>query len=280
MNTHTHRGHCQVCLRVIAIDTATGRLALHGYNVEGHQFVGTCSGSELLSLHVERTTTDNIIRQQLDKAAELRFQIEALRTGKLHPVIAWKGTMTAFKRWEGVYHKIPAPTRYRPNATADKRTMISWIDASVDEKARQIIEEIGTREIGERNALDWAKELTYWAERVHHKVDAYRVQDLDARDWIVGDTVRIGGVKGYDAVIEAIEDRPYRTSGFRQGSRSIMCPHARVTSPAVIEKRVSEAAGGYVSRSARPAKTFWEALRNIKRPPNQLATELKKAGKL
>lgn len=280
MNTHTHRGHCQVCLRVIAIDTESGKLALHGYNVKGHQFIGVCSGSERLSLHVERIYTDNLIMQQRDIAAELRFEIEELRSGELIPPYAWKGTMSAFKRWEGVYHKVPAPTRTRPNATADERTMIAWADASVEEHARQLVEEIGTRELSERRALDWANEMTYWANRVHGKVDAYRVKDLDAREWEVGDTVRIGGKKGFDAVIEAVEDRPYRTTGFRQGSRSIMCPHARITQPAVTEKRVSEAAGGYVTRDARPERVVWEALRNIKRPPNALAAELKKAGKL
>jgi len=275
MNTHTHRGHCQVCLRVHAIDTETGRLATHGYRVLGHSFVGDCAGSHELSLHITREITDRIIASELRNEKAHTAHADALRAGTITPETVWTGK----------YVTIRTQRPGKADKIDSEREMIPWADAvgrrhtvgGMDLCAEQVKMDIHVAKRRAEFARDHAARMTYWADRITGKVDAYRVEDLEAREWAVGDTVRIGGKKGFDAVIEAIEDRPYRTSGFRQGSRSIMCPHARITSPAVTEKRVSEAAGGYITRDARPAKTFWEALRNIKRPPNALAAELKKA---
>ena len=52
-NTHTHRGHCQLCGRVQAIDSASGITAKHGYTVEFGYFSGTCPGSDKPNLKAE-----------------------------------------------------------------------------------------------------------------------------------------------------------------------------------------------------------------------------------
>lgn len=44
----THRGTCQVCGRVQAVNAKTGMLAKHGYTVEWGWFEGTCRGSDHL----------------------------------------------------------------------------------------------------------------------------------------------------------------------------------------------------------------------------------------
>ena len=44
----THKGTCQVCGRVQAINAKTGMLAKHGYTVEWGWFEGTCRGSDHL----------------------------------------------------------------------------------------------------------------------------------------------------------------------------------------------------------------------------------------
>lgn len=270
MNSHTHRGHCQVCLRTQAIDTESGRVAIHGYQVLGHSFVGDCAGSNEVSLHISRVITNRIIASELNYAAQLDIEAAGLRSGKLKPVVVWTGQHVTLRTVRpGLRDKIESV-----------REMISWEVASQHRRDQQVTADIYSCEQRAKFARDHATRLQYWADRITGKVDAYRVEDLEVGEWKVGDVVRIGGKKGFDATIEAIEDKPYRTSGFRQGSRSIMCPHARITSPAVTEKRVSEKAGGYVTREARAPRVLWEPLRNIKRPPNALAAMLKKEGVL
>jgi hypothetical protein len=82
---------------------------------------------------------------------------------------------------------------------------------------------------------------------------------------------------GFTAVIEAIENRPYRSSGFSRGTTVTSVAHARVTRP---ERTAKVSREGYTIHDARPARELWEPLRNLKRPASKLAAELKKAGKL
>src|SRR5579871_3871138 len=42
---HTHRGHCQLCDRLQAINNKTSVIAKHGYTKRWSYFVGTCLGS-------------------------------------------------------------------------------------------------------------------------------------------------------------------------------------------------------------------------------------------
>lgn len=93
--------------------------------------------------------------------------------------------------------------------------------------------------------------------------------------------MQIGGKKGYYAVVEAVEVRPYQTFGFRRGRGTVDCKHVRVTRPEVTEKRSGKGDFSYVTREARPAKAVWIAMRDIKdRKPNPLADSLKEAGLL
>ena len=268
--THTHRGHCQRCARVQAIDVATGLLALHGYDVKDGYFSGTCEGSNHLSLHVDRELTDQYIaaaradeRRCLNLAARLRNDTD-------HPA----------KVWNGAYHKAPDPTRHNPKRMRDVRTMISWESASKAQQDRQVLEEVHALQRKAERAREYADDTQRWADRICGKVDAYPVADLEPKAWSVGDTLRVGGKTGYSAVIEAIEDRSYRTNGFSRGSHTIMTPHALITRPAVTEKRVGKGGNEYITRQAKPARQIWEPLRNYKRPVTPLAEMLKKAGKL
>lgn len=277
--THTHRGHCQLCARVIAIDTQTGRIAKHGYKVAQHgMFVGICPGSDVLSLHVERSMADRYIADARRRAADALAFAVRLREGKAKPAQAWNGE----------YKRVLKPTRGWPDRTVEEKVIIPFADASPDYQRRAVAEFVEAVERDARVAHDYANDLEDWASRITGKVDAYRVEDLEPREWKVGDTVRIGGKgkDGFDAVIEAIENRPYRSFGFSRGSSTTMAAHARLTRPARPEKRGRPDKldpQGRIITEGRPEKILWEPLRNIKRPSDAispLAEQLKKAGKL
>jgi hypothetical protein len=59
--THTHRGHCQACGRVQAVDTANNLLAKHGYTVDFGYFDGVCTGSDRKPLEVDKSFTEATI---------------------------------------------------------------------------------------------------------------------------------------------------------------------------------------------------------------------------
>lgn len=269
--THTHRGHCQLCARIQAIDPGTGRIAKHGYTVAEHgYFVGTCPGSDLPSLHVERKTADEYIARARRHHADGLALIERLRAGKTRPTQAWNGK----------YEMRPAPNR--PGRTREVKVMIPFADASPQHQQEAIDDFIRATERDAEHQRKYADNLTRWADEITGKVDAYRVEDLEPKEWKVGDEVRIGGKSrdGFDAVIEAIEDRPYKTRGWRVGGGTVMAAHARLTRPARAEKRGKPDGflypEGRVITEGRPAKVIWEPLRNIKRPLPPLAERLKK----
>ena len=59
--THTHRGHCQACGRVQAVDTANNLLAKHGYTVDFGYFDGICKGSDRKPLEVDKSFSEATI---------------------------------------------------------------------------------------------------------------------------------------------------------------------------------------------------------------------------
>tara|TARA_Y100000004_G_scaffold87138_1_gene97678 strand:+ start:255 stop:1088 length:834 start_codon:yes stop_codon:yes gene_type:complete len=59
--THTHRGHCQACGRVQAVDTTNNLLAKHGYTVDFGYFDGVCTGSDRNPLEVDKSFSEATI---------------------------------------------------------------------------------------------------------------------------------------------------------------------------------------------------------------------------
>jgi hypothetical protein len=264
--THTHRGHCQKCLRVHAIDVGTGLLAKHGYTVDGGYFSGECAGSGVASLHVNRDLTDAIIRMCDEDSKNLRAHIAKLEAGAVFPRMAHNGE----------YIKVTKTGRRGNTYTEREEVMVPFADAPEMYRREAVRQAIWNATRTAEQAEHHAKQMREWVVKIYEgKVPAYRNEQLDNGEWTVGDTVRIGGKKGFDAVIEAIENQEYKTYGWRRGRQTLNIPHGRVTRPAITEKKDKS---GYVTRSARPELTYWEALRNIKRPASKLVEELKKAG--
>lgn len=88
-SNHTHRGHCQVCGAIQAMDNTTKRLAKHGYTVKDFgYFVGVCSGAHNLPMELERKLTDLTI-VSLERYAEEQSEYAAkLLSGAVKPARA------------------------------------------------------------------------------------------------------------------------------------------------------------------------------------------------
>ncbi len=274
-HTHTHRGHCQLCLRVHALDMTTGTVAKHGYTIPDGYFVGECPGSDRHSLHIERKLTDAAIEDAEGRARSMRKHIAKLEAGTETPARAWSG------RYVRVEHK---SRRSGQTYTTTEQELVPFAEAPAHYQADAVKGEIYKYDSFARAAEHRVEVLTKWAADIFDsKVPAYRVDEIEPTQWSVGDTLRIGGKKGFDAKIEAIEERDYKTVGFRRGSQTVRTPHALVTYPAKPEKRSKPDKydpEGYVIEKAREERKVWEPLRNFKRTETKLAAVLKKAGLL
>lgn len=277
--THTHRGHCQFCLRVHALDVGTGLVAKHGYTVSHGYFRGECPGSGALSLHVERIHTDTVIRAYRERQARFKDHADALESGTVKLESAWDcysyGTTT--KYWSGKYHKVtqPHPKKAGETIQVNVRTMLAWADANEEQRARQLAEEVEEARSEENYAKGNADTMTEWAVKVFdQKMPAYRNEDLD-NFLKVGDTVHLGGEKnGFEAKVEAITDLEYTTMGFQRGRQTVIIPHAQVTRPAIADTLTK---AGKVKKAGRVAHTYWEPVRNIRPPKGSLVALLKAA---
>lgn len=88
----THRGHCQICGRLQAVQAPKGLLAKHGYTVKGWgYFMGTCQGSDKLPLQVERKHTDSTCAAVAAHAERMDKLAEQYRTGAKLPEQAKTG---------------------------------------------------------------------------------------------------------------------------------------------------------------------------------------------
>jgi len=67
--THTHKGVCQVCGLVHAVDNKSNLLAKHGYTVSWGFFNGICDGADNLPLQLSRSLVDSTIDGLLEKIA-------------------------------------------------------------------------------------------------------------------------------------------------------------------------------------------------------------------
>ena len=79
--SHTHRGTCQHCGAVQAVDNTTGQIANHGYRVKWSEHYGTCHGSGYKSLEVSREQTDAQIVKHKAQSEILLKRSEGVLSG-------------------------------------------------------------------------------------------------------------------------------------------------------------------------------------------------------
>jgi len=76
--THTHKGHCQVCGAMHAVDNSHNGLAKHGYDVSWGFFNGVCSGADNLPIQLDRTLADKTIASLDKKIASLQSSLDSV----------------------------------------------------------------------------------------------------------------------------------------------------------------------------------------------------------
>jgi hypothetical protein len=89
--THTHRGTCQACGHVQAVDNASQLVAKHGYTVDWGYFNGTCQGSGKAPAEHDVSLTNTVIRFCTEAAASHDDSITDLKNGTTVPA--------TFERW-------------------------------------------------------------------------------------------------------------------------------------------------------------------------------------
>ena len=73
MARHTHRGTCQVCGSVQAVNNKTGMIAKHGYTVDWGMFQGECPGSHELPIEKSHKLTTRIINSIQGQLAGMKL---------------------------------------------------------------------------------------------------------------------------------------------------------------------------------------------------------------
>lgn len=155
-STHTHKGNCQACGRLQAVDNVTGHVAKHGYNVEHGYFQGTCPGSGEQPLQIERTLTDWIINSMREQAIEAKKLLKKLESGKAHPATVQKFEDTG-----------------RRTMVKDEKTgiwdvvMIPWAEANEHARKASIEKATWETESKIRFCERHAKDMTELAARIH-----------------------------------------------------------------------------------------------------------------
>ena len=76
--THTHKGHCQVCGNMQAVDNSHNGLAKHGYTVDWGFFDGICEGTDELPIQLDRTLADKTIISLNAHIAQNESDIESI----------------------------------------------------------------------------------------------------------------------------------------------------------------------------------------------------------
>lgn len=88
---HTHRGTCQRCGSVQAVDNKSQLLAKHGYTVEYNSFHFVCGAAGISPAEHDVTYTRETIANCIRAAESNEREVEALKSGKHVP--------SMFKRW-------------------------------------------------------------------------------------------------------------------------------------------------------------------------------------
>jgi hypothetical protein len=260
--THTHRGHCQICGAVQALATDSSRVAKHGYTVEGGMFEGVCPGSDHVNLHVERTLTDLYITRARTEAVESRELAARYDARTAHPSYVWGGQMKLIRKITRKEHRSDWPDNAPCSPLMEVGVDVKWAEASPEyqEKGRAVAAAALRRRA--ETCTAYALNLEKMADSITGKVEPFLVSDLRLLGWKVGDTVRIGGKKGYDATIEAIEERPYQSRGWTHRTTKKI-PQAQLTRPAIPATYWDD---GGLRYPAQPATTYWEPLRLLRKP--------------
>lgn len=131
--THTHRGTCQACGKVQAVDNTTGLLAKHGYKVQYGEFHFVCDAAARKPAEHELAYTHATIEHCGIQALYHDGQVDLLRSGAVIP--------SMFKRWNR--EKVKRTPRSNGNGFFETRgdyDVLPINEATPDELAKRVDE--------------------------------------------------------------------------------------------------------------------------------------------
>ena len=190
---HTHLGHCQACARQHAANVKTNNIAKHGYTTRFGYFAGVCSGSDHKALELSREFADETVIG-LEAFAVNQVALAAkLRNGAVTPTLVETGKSMRDER--GAY--------VRDRDGAIKPEVVAWADATPERRELAVAKAINVCAANAAGARQHAKELAAIIPEIHGKpLTPVAPADSDEmRPLAVGDTVRLWGKTGIDAIV-------------------------------------------------------------------------------
>jgi len=105
--THTHKGHCQVCGHMHAVDNSHNGLAKHGYDVSWGFFNGVCGGADNLPIQLDRTLADRTIISLDKQIASLQTSLDSINDWFPETVYGYKlnGEFVSLPQLYGTFHR-------------------------------------------------------------------------------------------------------------------------------------------------------------------------------
>lgn len=115
--THTHKGLCQVCGLVHAVDNKSNVLAKHGYDVSWGFFNGICSGADNLPIQLDRALADKTINSLDKEIARLQTSLSTINDWFPKTVYGYK-LDGKFVRLPSIYGTFHSADRLQEKATS------------------------------------------------------------------------------------------------------------------------------------------------------------------
>ena len=105
--THTHKGHCQVCGAMHAVDNSHNGLAKHGYDVSWGFFNGVCSGADNLPIQLDRALADRTITSLDKEIVSLQKSLDSINDWFPETVYGYKldGEFVSLPQLYGTFHR-------------------------------------------------------------------------------------------------------------------------------------------------------------------------------
>lgn len=130
---HTHKGTCQVCGSLQAVNEKTGMIAQHGYTVEHGWFEGRCFGSLELPLNVSKNLIDAALAHWSNAVTKISVKIEDLKTSTDPNVMQVNYVFKGGRRWvhEATPFTVSEQTKVLPGHKGWKSTCIDTVEQAV-----------------------------------------------------------------------------------------------------------------------------------------------------
>jgi len=149
--THTHRGTCQACGSIQAVDNGSGLVAKHGYQVIGY-FSGVCQGAGRKPAERDVTYTRTVIDFCTTQAFEHDNRAGLLKTGTTVP--------STFERWNATKVVTHTPKHGKPYNTTGGYDTLPIAKATNEERAHAVKIAIHNEELQASGLRSHAESLT------------------------------------------------------------------------------------------------------------------------